>query len=181
MSLLQLLTLVSLLASATRSAKEPPRSVTHVNQLKDPEFKMANWVKTYTVPNTLNAEGKPWTSNDLPTALLDSDEYKKNNKSGYRLGLQPSCRLTLLWRVSGRLGTSIVRQILPSMATPTLDWMPNAATNVSDIRRSFPLGQISRCPSSHTVCARARPQTQTRRQIHMVQLAAVMRIITLGN
>lgn len=75
-TLLPAIIIFSLVSSAAEA-----RAITHISQLDTKERAVVDWVKKYTVPNTRNNAGKPWTANDLPPRLLNWSVYKKTATS----------------------------------------------------------------------------------------------------
>ena len=51
-----------------------------INQLSDSEKKVLSWIKTYTVPNTLDSSGNPWTTNSLPQSVRSWSSYDSKIK-----------------------------------------------------------------------------------------------------
>ena len=50
-------------------------SITSINSLTTSEKKVVDWVKAFTVPNTRQKDGSPWTKDALPQAIKNWKDY----------------------------------------------------------------------------------------------------------
>jgi len=72
--------LLALLIFFLLSSAAEVRTITKLSQLDAKERSVVDWVKKYTVPNTLSKNAKPWTAGNLPQRLLSWSGYKKTIK-----------------------------------------------------------------------------------------------------
>lgn len=57
-------------------------AITNINELDSYQKKILNWIKQYTVPNTLDGNGNAWTKETLPEPVRNWKDYDSSIKPG---------------------------------------------------------------------------------------------------